>query len=185
MTDYPLRGGVSIHGLPVAGICHAGKRIGLAHDGIMLVPSGKNLLSYGAGTGDNWVTEIAPDGGLTVTLGKGFKAWGAITFETTLSYAGLEPGDAVVVSCDELADYVRISTRFMVGGELISEADYITPESHVVRTSIPDGTKRIQTQIFTTASVDADMTLHLHPQIEKGSERTCWEPPENLRGGAA
>lgn len=27
MTDYPLRGGVCVNGLPVAGICHAGRRI--------------------------------------------------------------------------------------------------------------------------------------------------------------
>ena len=48
MTDYPLRGGgVCVNGLLVAGIYHAGQRIGLTHDGALLVPSGKNLLNYG------------------------------------------------------------------------------------------------------------------------------------------
>ena len=183
MTDYPLRGGVCVNGLPVAGICHAGRRIGLTHDGALLVPSGKNLMRYDAYVDANAVAGIRADGGLDITLKQSFRAWYAITWRTQLSDAGLAAGDTIMASCAGLIARHYMSIRFQRGGDLISETPYLEIDRPFVSTSIPGGTTQIVTQLFTDADFTEDRHFTIHPQLEKGSKRTCWEPPENLRGG--
>lgn len=63
-----MGGGVCVNGLPVAGIYHAGQRIGLTHGGTMLVPSGKNLLNYGVAQVGHMIASVIDDGGLRVSL---------------------------------------------------------------------------------------------------------------------
>lgn len=183
MTDYPLRGGVCVNGLPVAGICHAGRRIGLTHDGALLVPSGKNLMRYDAYADANAVAGIRADGGLDLTLKHSFRAWYAITWSTQLSDAGLAAGDTITASCAGLIARHYMSIRFQRGGDLIGETPYLAIDRPFVSTSIPGGTTQIVTQLFTDADFTEDRHFTIHPQLERGSARTCWEPPENLRGG--
>ena len=183
MTDYPLRGGVCVNGLPVGGIYHAGRRIGLTHDGALLVPSGKNLMRYDAYADANAVAGIRADGGLDITLKQSFRAWYAITWSTQLSDAGLAAGDTITASCAGLIAHHYMSIRFQRGGDLIGETPYLAIDRPFVSTSIPGGTTQIVTQLFTDADFTEDRHFTIHPQLERGSARTCWEPPENLRGG--
>lgn len=184
MTDYPLRGGVCVNGLPVAGVYHAGRRVGLTHDDTLLVPSGKNFMRYGAYADDNCSAAIRPDGGLDIVLKSTFKAWYAITWATQLADVGLAAGDIITASCDNLPPNVFMSTRFQEGGKLLSETQHLNSGLSTVSSAIPTGTTQIISQLFTSADHTEDRSLTIYPQIERGSQRTCWEPPENLRGGA-
>lgn len=183
MTDYPLRGGVCVNGLPVAGVYHAGRRVGLTHDDTLLVPSGKNFMRYGAYADDNCSAAIRPDGGLDIVLKSTFKAWYAITWATQLADVGLAAGDIITASCDNLPPNVFMSTRFQEGGKLLSETQHLNSGLSTVSSAIPTGTTQIISQLFTSADHTEDRSLTIYPQIERGSQRTCWEPPENLRGG--
>lgn len=147
------------------------------------MPSGKNLMRYDAYADANAAAGIRADGGLDITLKQSFRAWYAITWRTQLSDAGLAAGDTITASCAGLIAHHYMSIRFQRGGDLIGETPYLAIDRPFVSTSIPDGTTQIVTQLFTDADFTEDRHFTIHPQLERGSARTCWEPPEKLRGG--
>ena len=95
---HPTLGGVSINGKTVEGAYHAGHRVGLTHGGIMLLPSGKNLMRYGACDVAPLTVTVNTDGGLHCVFGEGVKAWSYVSFKTPLTDAGLSVGDHITVS---------------------------------------------------------------------------------------
>lgn len=147
----------------------------------MLLPTEKNCFTYTATTSGAYSITIAPDGGLAVEISKEAAAWSAVSFNIPLSTVGLAVGDQITISCDELVDGVCISTRFMTNSwNLLGEAAYVKSLSKVIHSNIPSDTALLQMQIFTTRTFDTDLTLLLYPQVEKGSERTEWEPPASV-----
>lgn len=188
MTDYPLRGGVCVNGLPVAGICHAGRRIGLAHDGALLVSSGKNLLRWSEMTAfDGLVkTAVTDDGGLHVKAQAGLHCWCGISWDIACADIGVSPGDTLTAS---LADDEQLGGGMLLNLKFITDSygGYAAQQNfgwgNVEVMTIPEDTITIQFTVMATTDISADLSKTIHPQLERGSARTCWEPPENLRGG--
>lgn len=188
MTDYPLRGGVGIQGLQVAGVYHAGKRIGLAHAGTMLVPSGKNLLRYGAATtvGGRMAASIMADGGLRVETAATVPSWNGFQWRTDILSSDLHEGDVLTAS---LADYDRLNKLcFQIffddeSGKFLQRITF-TSDNMTPRTiTVPAGAVVFRACVFTYGAQAESSVAILHPQLERGSERTCWEPPAILAGG--
>ena len=100
MTDYPLRGGVCVNGLPVAGIYHAGQRIGLTHDGALLVPSGKNLLNYGVAQAGHMIASVIDDGGLRVAATAPMNSWIGFRWKADIA-PELHEGDKLTLSLED------------------------------------------------------------------------------------
>ena len=186
---YPILGGVSINGETVAGACHAGHRVGLTHGGIMLLPSGKNLMRYGACDAAPLTVTVNTDGGLHCVFGEGVKAWNYVSFKTPLTDAGLSVGDHITVSTDSaeldgLNGQIHVSIRFLAStGTFISQLDTLGANTTVVSGVIPDGTAVIETQVYTSADVSEDMVFDVHLQLEAGGARTAWEPPAVMAAG--
>ena len=191
MTDYPLRwGGVCVNGLPVAGIYHAGRRIGLTHDGHCFVPSGKNLLRWSEMTAfDGLVkTAVTDDGGLHVKAKAGLHCWCGISWDIPLSDIGVSPGDTLTASLaddEQLGGGMLLNLKFLTDSYGSYTAQQNFGWGNVEVMTIPEDTITIQFTVMATTDISADLSKTIHPQLERGSARTCWEPPENLRGGAS
>lgn len=188
MTDYPLRGGVCVNGLPVAGIYHAGRRIGLTHDGHCFVPSGKNLLCWSEMTAfDGLVkTAVTDDGGLHVKAKAGLHCWCGISWDIPLSDIGVSPGDTLTASLaddEQLGGGMLLNLKFLTDSYGSYTAQQNFGWGNVEVMTIPEDTITIQFTVMATTDISADLSKTIHPQLERGSARTCWEPPENLRGG--
>lgn len=190
MTDYPLRGGVCVNGLPVAGICHAGRRIGLTHDGALLVPSGKNLLRWSPMPAfDGLVkTTVTDDGGLHVKVKAGLHCWCGISWDIACADIGVSPGDTLTASLaddEQLGGGMLLNLKFLTN----SYGSYAEQQNfgwgNISTFTVPEKTIVIQFTVMATTDISADLSKTIHPQLERGSARTCWEPPENLRGGAS
>ena len=183
-----LRGGVCVNGLPVAGICHAGRRIGLTHGGSMLVPSGKNLLRWSEMTAfDGLVkTTVTDDGGLHVKTKAGLHCWYGISWDIPLSDIGVTVGDTLTAS---LADDEQLGGGMLLNLKFLTDSygGYTVQKNfgwgNVEVMTIPEDTITIQFTVMATTDISADLSKTIHPQLERGSARTCWEPPEKLRGG--
>lgn len=188
MTDYPLRGGVCVNGLPVAGICHAGRRIGLTRDGALLVPSGKNLLRWSEMTAfDGLVkTAVTDDGGLHVKVKAGLHCWCGISWDIACADIGVSPGDTLTASLaddEQLGGGMLLNLKFFTDsyGSYAAQKNFGWGNVEVM--TIPEDTITIQFTVMATTDISADLSKTIHPQLERGSARTCWEPPEKLRGG--
>lgn len=191
MTDYPLRGGgVCVNGLPVAGAYHAGRRVGLTHGGSLLVPSGKNLLRWSDMTGfDGKIrTTVTSDGSLRVDAGAGLGAWCGILWDIRCSDIGVRPGDVLTASLPQgelLGGGLLFNLKFLTdtGGSYAVQRNF--GWGNIYTFTVPEDTIIIRFTLFAADSaLTADLSKTLHPQLERGDTRTCWEPPENLRGGA-
>ena len=155
----------------------------------MLVSSGKNLLRWSEMTAfDGLVkTAVTDDGGLHVKVKAGLNCWYGISWDIPLSDIGVTVGDTLTAS---LADDEQL------GGEMLLNIKFITDSygtwkvqhnfgwGNVVAMTIPEDTITIRFAVMATTDISADLSKTIHPQLERGSARTCWEPPEKLRGGA-
>lgn len=190
MSDYPILGGIALAGMPVAGIYHAGRRVGLAHGDRLLVPSGKNLLRWSDMTGlDGKISvAVAADGGLILDAKAGLGAWCGIEWRIDCQAAGIAPGDTLTASQPEgesLNSGMLLNLKFYTdaGGSYTMQRNF--GWGNVSTFVVPEGTVIIGFTVFANGNaLTADVSKTLHPQLERGSARTCWEPPENLRGAA-
>lgn len=155
----------------------------------MLVPSGKNLLSYGAATsvGGRMAASVMADGGLRVETASTVASWNGFQWRTGILSPGLHEGDVLTAS---LSDDDRLNKLcFQIffddeSGKILWRTTF-TSDSMTPRTiTVPSGAARFRACVFTYGVQAESSVTTLHPQLERGSVRTCWEPPENCGGGA-
>lgn len=191
MSDYPILGGIALAGMPVAGIYHAGRRVGLAHGDRLLVPSGKNLLRWSDMTEfDGKIrTTVAPDGGMRLDAEAGLGAWCGMEWRIDCQAAGIAPGDTLTVSQpagESLSNGMLFNIKFFTDDKGSYAVQQNFGWGNVNTFVVPEGTVILGFTVFTNGNpLPAGVSKTLHPQLEKGSARTCWEPPENLRGGGS
>lgn len=187
---YPILGGISIDGKTVAGAYHDGHRIGLTHGDTMLVPSGKNLLRWSDMTAfDGLVkTTVTDDGGLHVKAKAGLHCWYGISWDIACADIGVSPGDTLTASLtddEQLGGGMLLNLKFLTD----SYGSYAEQQNfgwgNIPTFTVPEKTIVIQFTVMATTDISADLSKTIHPQLEKGSKRTCWEPPEKLRGGVS
>lgn len=187
MTDYPLRGGgVCVNGLPVAGIYHAGQRIGLTHDGALLVPSGKNLLNYGVAQAGHMIASVIDDGGLRVAATAPMNSWIGFRWKADIA-PELHEGDKLTLSLEDGDTLNGICFQVLfydAAGKMLQRATFTKDNITSLKSlTVPAGAMTYDTCVFTYGKLSESTTSILHPQLELGDKRTCWEPPEKLRGG--
>lgn len=186
MTDYPLRGGVCVNGLPVAGIYHAGQRIGLTHDGALLVPSGKNLLNYGVAQAGHMIASVIDDGGLRVATTAPMNSWIGFRWKADIA-PELHEGDKLTLSLEDGDTLNGICFQvffYDAAGKMLQRATFTKDNITSLKSlTVPAGAMTYDTCVFTYGKLSESTTSILHPQLELGDKRTCWEPPEKLRGG--
>lgn len=188
MTDYPLRGGVCVNGLPVAGIYHAGQRIGLTHDGALLVPSGKNLLNYGVAQAGHMIASVIDDGGLRVAATAPMNSWIGFRWKADIA-PELHEGDKLTLSLEDGDTLNGICFQVFfcdAAGKMLQRATFTKDNITSLKSlTVPAGAMTYDTCVFTYGKLSESTTSILHPQLELGDKRTCWEPPEKLRGGGS
>lgn len=187
MTDYPLRGGgVCVNGLLVAGIYHAGQRIGLTHDGALLVPSGKNLLNYGVAQAGHMIASVIDNGGLRVATTAPMNSWIGFRWKADIA-PELHEGDKLTLSLEDGDTLNGICFQvffYDAAGKMLQRATFTKDNITSLKSlTVPAGAMTYDTCVFTYGKLSESTTSILHPQLELGDKRTCWEPPEKLRGG--
>ena len=70
-------------------------------------------------------------------------------------------------------------------GKMLQRCTFIKDNITALKSlTVPAGAMTYDTCVFTYGTLSEPTTSILRPQLELGDKRTCWEPPENLRGGA-
>lgn len=152
------------------------------------MPSGKNLLRWSEMTAfDGLVkTAVTDDGGLYVKVKAGLHCWCGISWDIACADIGVSPGDTLTAS---LADDEQLGGGMLLNLKFFTDSygSYTVQQNfgwgNVEVMTIPEDTITIQFTVMATTDISADLSKTIHPQLEKGSKRTCWEPPEKLRGG--
>ena len=154
----------------------------------MLVPSGKNLLRWSDMTAfDGKIrTIVTPDGGMHVVAKAGLGLWCGVLWNLECATLGLSPGDTITASLpagETLGGGLLFNLKF-----LRADGKYTVQQSfgwgNVETLAIPDSTTIIQFSVMVwRGGIPADMSKTVHPQLEHGSARTCWEPPAILAVG--
>lgn len=182
-----IMGGAMCAGRIVSGACLDGKRIGLAHAGQLICPSGKNRLAYPLGVRTDGLMrcELMRDGGLQVTLKAGLKQWNGLGVTVTLADIGLSPGDTVTLSSrygDVVPQNCSFNIKFRAGGGEVVYDSGVWGANGQLAVTIPDAATRASFTVFRGIATTEDCEMILHPMLEKGSTRTVWEPPGNAGG---
>ena len=172
MTDYPLRGGgVCVNGLPVAGIYHAGQRIGLTHDGALLVPSGKNLLNYGVAQSGHMIASVIDNGGLRVATTAPMNSWIGFRWKADIA-PELHEGDKLTLSLEDGDTLNGICFQVLfydAAGKMLQRATFTKDNITSLKSlTVPAGAMTYDTCVFPYGKLSESTTSILHPPVGAG-----------------
>lgn len=152
------------------------------------MPSGKNLLNYGAAQVGHMIASVIDDGGLRVDATAPMASWIGFRWKADIA-PELNEGDKLMLSLEDGDTLNGICFQvffYDATGKMLQRCTFIKDNITALKSlTVPAGAMTYDTCVFTYGTLSEPTTSILHPQLELGDKRTCWEPPENLRGGGA
>ena len=150
------------------------------------MPSGKNLLNYGVAQVGHMIASVIDDGGLRVAATAPMNSWIGFRWKADIA-PELHEGDKLTLSLEDGDTLNGICFQvffYDAAGKMLQRATFIKDNITSLKSlTVPAGAMTYDTCVFTYGKLSESTTSILHPQLELGDKRTCWEPPENLRGG--
>lgn len=130
-------------------------------------------------------SSIMTDGGMRLVARAGLKKWVGLVWRTEIPSDAVQ-GDTFTLS---VADGDVLSHGFCVNLKIMDSAISMVGQ-HTAwgsdRSSVfnlPQAASFFDFTFFSNTQLEEDVEFFLHPQLERGSVRTCWEPPAILAGG--
>ena len=150
------------------------------------MPSGKNLLNYGVAQAGHMIASVIDNGGLRVATTAPMNSWIGFRWKADIA-PELHEGDKLTLSLEDGDTLNGICFQvffYDAAGKMLQRATFTKDNITSLKSlTVPAGAMTYDTCVFTYGKLSESTTSILHPQLELGDKRTCWEPPEKLRGG--
>ena len=152
------------------------------------MPSGKNLLNYGVAQAGHMIASVIDDGGLRVAATAPMNSWIGFRWKADIA-PELHEGDKLTLSLEDGDTLNGICFQvffYDAAGKMLQRATFTKDNITSLKSlTVPAGAMTYDTCVFTYGKLSESTTSILHPQLELGDKRTCWEPPEKLTSTCA